>query len=94
MSKGIIYYRVSTEDQAQNGVSLEQQKNYCLEYAKNHEIEIIKLFHDDGVSAKTTNRKGLQELLSYCQKNYKNIDSVIVYKIDRLSRNVKDTLLF
>ncbi len=90
MSKGIIYYRVSTEDQAQNGVSLEQQKNYCLEYAKNHEIEIIKLFHDDGVSAKTTNRKGLQELLSYCQKNYKNIDSVIVYKIDRLSRNVKD----
>ncbi len=90
MPKGIIYYRVSTEDQAQNGVSLEQQKKACLEYALNHDIEITKLFHDDGVSAKTTNRKGLQELLSYCQKNYRNIDSVIVYKIDRLSRNVKD----
>ena len=90
MLKGIIYYRVSTEDQAQNGVSLEQQKKYCLEYAKSHDIEIVKLFHDDGVSAKTVNRKGLQELLSYCQKNYKNLDSVIVYKIDRLSRNVKD----
>ncbi|NCU39773.1 recombinase family protein [Candidatus Falkowbacteria bacterium] len=90
MPKGIIYYRVSTEDQAQNGVSLEQQKKACLEYALNHDIEIVKLFHDDGVSAKTTNRKGLQELLSYCQKNYKNIDAVIVYKIDRLSRNVKD----
>ena len=90
MQKGIIYYRVSTEDQAQNGVSLEQQKKACLEYALNHNIEIIKLFHDDGVSAKTVNRKGLQELLSYCSKNYKNLDSVIVYKIDRLSRNVKD----
>lgn len=90
MLKGIIYYRVSTEDQAQNGVSLEQQKKACLEYALNHDIEIIKLFHDDGVSAKTVNRKGLQDLLSYCQKNYKNVDSVIVYKIDRLSRNVKD----
>jgi len=90
MQKGIIYYRVSTEDQAQNGVSLEQQKKACLEYALNHDIEIIKLFHDDGVSAKTVNRKGLQELLSYCSKNYKNLDSVIVYKIDRLSRNVKD----
>lgn len=90
MTKGIIYYRVSTEDQAQNGVSLEQQKKYCLEYAKSHDIEIVRLFHDDGVSAKTVNRKGLQDLLAYCQKNYKNIDSVIVYKIDRLSRNVKD----
>ncbi len=90
MPKGIIYYRVSTEDQAQNGVSLEQQKKACQEYALNHDIEIIKLFHDDGVSAKTVNRKGLQELLNYCQKNYKNLDSVIVYKIDRLSRNVKD----
>ena len=90
MPKGIIYYRVSTEDQAQNGVSLEQQKKACLEYALNHDIEITKLFHDDGVSAKTVNRKGLQDLLSYCAKNHKNIDSVIVYKIDRLSRNVKD----
>ena len=90
MPKGIIYYRVSTEDQAQNGVSLEQQKKACLEYALNHDIEIVRMFHDDGVSAKTVNRKGLQDLLAYCQKNYKNIDSVIVYKIDRLSRNVKD----
>ena len=90
MQKGIIYYRVSTEDQAQNGVSLEQQKKACLEYALNHDIEIVKLFHDDGVSAKTVNRKGLQDLLAYCAKNYKNLDSVIVYKIDRLSRNVKD----
>jgi len=90
MQKGIIYYRVSTEDQAQNGVSLEQQKKACLEYALSHDIEIIKMFHDDGLSAKTVNRKGLQDLLSYCAKNHKNLDSVIVYKIDRLSRNVKD----
>lgn len=90
MLKGIIYYRVSTEDQAQNGVSLEQQKKYCLEYAKSHDIEIVRMFHDDGVSAKTVNRKGLQDMLAYCQKNHRNIDSVIVYKIDRLSRNVKD----
>ena len=90
MQKGIIYYRVSTEDQAQNGVSLEQQKKACLEYALSHDIEIIKMFHDDGLSAKTVNRKGLQDLLSYCAKNHNNLDSVIVYKIDRLSRNVKD----
>ncbi len=88
--KGIVYYRVSTEDQAQTGISLEQQKNACLDYAQKNEIEILKLFHDDGVSAKTTKRAGLQELLAYCKKNYKEIDCLIVYKIDRLSRNVKD----
>jgi len=88
--KGIIYYRVSTEDQAQSGVSLEQQKNACLEYALKHEIEIVELFHDDGVSAKTIDRPGLKELLKYCAKNAKAIDCVIVYKIDRLSRNVND----
>ena len=88
--KGIIYYRVSTEDQAQSGVSLEQQKNACLEYASKHDIEIVELFHDDGVSAKTIERPGLKELLKYCAKNAKNIECVIVYKIDRLSRNVND----
>ena len=61
--KGIIYYRVSTEDQAQSGVSLEQQKNACLEYAGKHDIEIVEMFHDDGVSAKTIERPGLKELL-------------------------------
>ncbi len=90
MQKGIIYYRVSTEDQAQTGVSLEQQKNACLDYAQKNDIEILKLFHDDGVSAKTTKRAGLQELLAYCKKNHKEVDCLIVYKIDRLSRNVKD----
>ncbi|MFA4942626.1 MAG: recombinase family protein, partial [Patescibacteria group bacterium] len=88
--KGIIYYRVSTEDQAQSGVSLEQQKNACLEYAQKHNIEILEMFHDDGVSAKTIERAGLKELLKYCAKNSKKIDCVIVYKIDRLSRNVND----
>ncbi len=90
MKKAIIYYRVSTEDQARHGISLEQQKNNCFSYAQQKEIEIIKSFHDDGVSAKTANRPGLQDMLNYCTQNYKQIDYVIIYKIDRLSRNVED----
>ena len=88
--KGIIYYRVSTEDQAQFGVSLEQQKKNCINYAEINGIEIMKMFHDDGVSAKTTERPSLQEMLKYCGKKGNEIDYVIVYKIDRLSRNVND----
>ena len=58
--KGIIYYRVSTEDQAQNGISLEQQKRACLDYGERNDIEIVEIFHDDGVSAKTTERKDFE----------------------------------
>ncbi len=88
--KGIIYYRVSTEDQAQFGVSLEQQRKNCIEYAERRGIEILKTFHDDGVSAKTIDRPSLKELLNYCEKNYRRIDCLIVYKVDRLSRNTND----
>lgn len=88
--RGIIYYRVSTEDQAQFGISLEQQKNHCLNYAENNNIEVVKMFHDDGVSAKTADRPDLQKMLKYCSQRSDNINVVIVYKIDRLSRNVND----
>lgn len=88
--KGIIYYRVSTEDQAQFGVSLEQQKKHCLGYAQTNGIEIVKMFHDDGVSAKTTDRPSLQEMIKFCNQKGRGIDCVIVYKIDRLTRNVND----
>ena len=90
LKKGIIYYRVSTEDQATFGVSLEQQKKHCQNYADSNGIEIIKLFHDDGASAKTADREGLQEMLKFCTQKTNGIDCVIVYKIDRLTRNVND----
>ena len=88
--KGIIYYRVSTEDQAQFGVSLEQQKKHCVGYAQANGIEIVKMFHDDGVSAKTTDRPSLQEMIKFCGQKDSAIDFIIVYKIDRLTRNVND----
>jgi site-specific DNA recombinase len=89
-SNGLIYYRVSTEEQAQFGISLEQQENACKEHANRLDIAVKEIFHDDGVSAKTADREGLQAMLTYCTKHYKEIDYVIVYKIDRLSRNVND----
>lgn len=74
--QGVIYYRVSTEDQANFGVSLEQQKKACLDYAERNNIEILGKFHDDGLSAKTTDRQGLQDLIKFCVKNSKVIDYI------------------
>lgn len=72
--RGVIYYRVSTEDQANFGVSLEQQRKACMDYAERNNIKILEKFHDDGLSAKTTDRQGLQNLIKFCVKNSKTLD--------------------
>ena len=88
--QGIIYYRVSTKMQAEHGYSLDNQRVYCIDEAKHRNIKIIKEFSDAGASAKTIDREGLQKMLSYCAENKNNIDYLIIYKIDRLSRNTED----
>ena len=88
--KAIIYCRVSTKDQATMGYSLPAQESMCREYAARKELEIIKVFHEKGESAKTTNRTQLKKLLDYASKNRKTIDAVLVYKLDRLTRDIAD----
>ncbi len=90
LKRGVIYYRVSTAEQAEHGFSLENQKEACLSHADKRGIEIVAEFHDDGQSAKTANRKGLQEMIKYCSVKSHRIDCVIVNKVDRLSRDVND----
>ena len=50
----------------------------------------LKLFIERGESAKTANRTELQKLLAFCAQKKNGITAVIVYKIDRLSRNTDD----
>ena len=87
----IIYCRVSTQEQAETGFSLEAQEETCRNYAKNRGYRILKTFIERGESAKTLNRTQLKNLILYAKNNYDNIDAVIIYKIDRLSRNQRDT---
>ncbi len=86
---GVIYYRVSTADQV-DGFSLGNQKEACLKYAQDKGIKAIKLFSDEGESAKTADRPGLQAMLKFVADKKNKISFVIVNKVDRLSRNVND----
>lgn len=88
--KALIYCRVSTEEQAKQGYSLEAQESCCRAYAERLGYEVIQVFIEQGQSAKTTNRLELQNLLSYCTKHAKSVDALLVYKLDRLSRNMAD----
>lgn len=83
-----IYLRVSTEVQAKEGFSIDNQRRACLEYAKNNEYEVKEVFVDDGRSARTTDRPEFQRMLQSSKEDH--IEAVIVYKIDRFARNVAD----
>lgn len=87
----VIYVRVSTEDQVKN-FSLDSQREICEEQAERLGYSVVKIFREEGESAKTADRPELIKLLDYCKKNNKSIGSVLVYRFDRVARNTLDHL--
>ncbi|MFH1093071.1 MAG: recombinase family protein [Candidatus Omnitrophota bacterium] len=91
LKKVAIYIRVSTEDQAKEGYSLEVQREYLESFAQHEGCEVFKIYCDDGISAYSTRRPALQALLADAKA--KRFELVLVHKIDRFSRNLKDLLM-
>jgi site-specific DNA recombinase len=83
-----IYIRVSTTEQAQEGYSIPAQKERLIAYCKVQGWTDYKLFVDEGVSAKDTNRPQLQDLLNQVKNGY--ISTILVYRLDRFTRSVID----
>lgn len=90
MKNSIIYCRVSTKEQAELGYSLDIQEKACIEYAKRCGYEVIRQFREEGESAKTIDRTQLKLLLDFISSNPSKAKVVIVYKLDRLARNMVD----
>ncbi len=86
--KAIGYIRVSTEKQADFGVSLEAQAEKVRAMAVVQGAELAEVIVDAGESAKSLNRPGMARLLSLVDAGA--VDAVIVAKLDRLTRSVKD----
>ena len=85
-----IYDRVSTDIQVQQGLSLDTQKELLTEYANTHGYEIVDYYIDEGLTArkKLKNRRDFMRLLDDIRAD--KIDLVLVTKLDRWFRNVKD----
>lgn len=81
------YIRVSTEEQI-GGASLRVQQNAIESYAKNNGFELVDIFRDEGISAKTASRPALQDMLTRLASRDNDIEAVIVYNLSRISRNV------
>jgi site-specific DNA recombinase len=86
-----IYIRVSTQDQAQHGFSLDAQQDSLLNYAKVLGYEIFKVYRDEGKSAKDLKRPEMQQLLKDAEE--KKFQAIFIYKLDRFSRSLKDLIL-
>ncbi len=85
----LLYARVSTDKQAQKDLSIPAQLEAMKQHARKNGWKIAGHFVDEGESAKTANRPELKKLIIRCKEN-KDIDVVLVHKIDRLARNLVD----
>lgn len=87
--KAIIYVRVSTDEQAEKGYSLQHQEERLRQYCLLHNIEVVGFYREDH-SAKTFERPAFRELLAFLKKSRGKANLLIFLKWDRFSRNAGD----
>lgn len=86
-----IYVRVSTEEQAKEGFSIRAQEQKLKDYARIKEWAIHKIYIDEGISGKNiTDRPQINQLIKDIKKRL--IKNVLIFKIDRLTRNTSDLI--
>ncbi len=83
MKTAVIYARYSSDTQTEQ--SIEGQLRVCQEYAKRNEIIIVETYIDRAMSGTNDNRRDFQRMLYNSSK--RAWDYVLVYKLDRFSRN-------
>lgn len=86
-----IYCRVSTEEQASDGFSIKAQKDKLTKYADANDYLIVDYYVDDGISGKNLkDRPEVTRLINDVKSG--KVNNVLVYKLDRLTRSVKDLI--
>jgi site-specific DNA recombinase len=84
MIKAVVYTRFSPRRNADKSESCETQLSYCEKYAEAHDMTIMGVFADKGISGKDERRPNLWAAISALDKGY----VLLTYKLDRLARNV------
>ena len=85
-----IYVRVSTEEQAKEGISVDAQIDRCKAFCKARDWKVFRIYTDAGYSAGSMDRPALKDLIDDISNKKLNI--LLVYKIDRFSRKLKDLI--
>ncbi len=86
--KVAIYIRVSTEEQAKEGYSLDAQRQQLEDYSVANDLTIVDVYTDDGYSGRNTNRPEYRRMMA----DMPLWDSILVLKMDRIHRNTRNFL--
>ena len=90
MKKVIGYIRVSSEMQKEKGNSVKNQLNMIQNYCSNGEMELVKVFRDEGISGLKNKRNGLDAMMDVVNRG--EVDVVAVYSLSRLGRRLVDVV--
>ena len=86
--RAIGYIRVSTEMQAEGGVSLDAQRSSISQYCQLYELDLVDIEADEGLSGKTLDRPALERAFQRMEDG--EAEMLVIVKLDRLTRSVKD----
>ena len=92
VKQALIYARVSTDEQAEEGQSIDTQIKLCQKWARENGFTIGGIYKDEGRSATNLNRPALKELLLRCQEKNHDISAILVQDTDRWCRSTLDHL--
>ncbi|MGE0881257.1 MAG: recombinase family protein [Acidimicrobiia bacterium] len=87
----VAYCRVSTDEQAAEGFSIEGQADKLRAYALLHDLGEVTVIADPGLSGKDLKRPGLQRLLTMVDAGH--VNAILLWRLDRLSRDLGDLIL-
>lgn len=87
--KCILYVRVSTEEQLK-GYSIDAQIDEDTIWANQHGYDVIKVFKEEGISAKSLKRPVLQTMMEWGRKHIGEFDAVVFWKWERISRGTEE----
>lgn len=88
--KAIGYIRVSSDGQADSGLSLAGQREKIQQYCNLKDLTLLEVVEDAGISAKNLKRPGVQRVINMASR--KEVDAVVIYKLDRMFRSTVDAL--
>lgn len=87
MLNAVLYIRVSTDEQAKYGYSIDMQQNQCFKFAEKENYNVVGIYIDDGYTARNENRPKFKQLFEDIKHKKNRIDAVIVWRCDRIVRN-------
>jgi site-specific DNA recombinase len=86
----VLYIRVSTDEQANKALNLENQERTCREFCHRQGWPVVERFIDSDSARTAVDRPAFQRLLTYCRANHMEVRYVVVYDISRFARNVQN----